>query len=137
MSLLLIQQTLSRFVRLIHLSLVKLLFYFFLLVMAYFIHNLKCQILSENFLQCLSKYHLFLHEQWSCLYPLVLHNHIKINTLQFYLDLVLINLNKQVYSLIFGFFSFLLLINLLWKTSEHDGLFLMLFNLLSFLLLQI
>ena len=37
---------------------------------------------------------------------LVLHNHTKIHKLQSYLDLILINLNKQAYSLIFEFSHF-------------------------------
>ena len=48
---------------------------------------------------------------------LVLHNHTKIHTLQFYSDLNLITLNKQAYLLVFEFFfSFLILINFLGKT---------------------
>ena len=100
------------------------------------IQNLKCQILFQHLLQYLCKYHLFLHEQQGCLYPhnkvlhfqhiLVLHNQFKINTLQFYLDLILINLNKQAYSLMFEFFSFLLQIHFLRKNLWCDNLVLIL-----------
>ena len=79
----------------------------------------------NTFCQCLCKYHLFLHKQWSYLYRynkfllflniLVLHNHTEIHTLQFYSDLILRNLNKQAYSLIFEFFSFVLKLKfLMW-----------------------
>ena len=61
----------------------------------------------------------------------------KIHTLQFYLDLILINLNKQAYSLIFQFISFLLLTTFLWKTLKYNNLVLVLNNFFSFLLLQI
>ena len=58
--------------------------------------------------QCLCKYHLFSLEQRSCLYPYkkvlhfhyisILFNYAGIHTSQFYIDLVLIILNKQAYS---------------------------------------
>ena len=96
MFLLLIQQILSWFVHLIHLSLIQLLFHFSFRQWC-LIQNLKCQIFIQHLLQCLCKYHLFLHKQWSCLYSYnkVLHfRHIlvyinipKIHTLQFYSDL--------------------------------------------------
>ena len=55
--------------------------------------NLKCQILFQNLLQFLFKYHLFLHEQWNCLY---LYNKV----LHFYHILVL-----HIYTNFFFFFS--------------------------------
>ena len=84
---------------------------------------LRCQILLQKFLQYLCKYHLFSHEQWSCLYQyhkllhflhtLIWYNQSKIHILQFYLDFILMNLNKKTCSLIFEFFSFQLLIDFL------------------------
>ena len=77
--------------------------------------NLKCQTLFQYHLQCLCKYCLFLHEQWNCLNPynnffhfyhiLVLHNHTKTHTFQFYSDLILMNINKQAYSLAVSYYQ--------------------------------
>ena len=91
------------------------LFYFFLQAMVCLIQNLKCQILFQHSLQYL--YPLsYLYPYYKVLHfhhILVLHNHTKIYKLQFYLDLILTNLNKQAYSLIFEFFLFLLPIHFL------------------------
>ena len=124
--LLLTQKIISWFIFPIHLELIQLHFYFFLQAMVCLIQNLKCQILFKHLLQYLYKYILFLHKQWSCIHPytkflhfhhiFVLHSHTKVHTLQFLLRSILINLNKQAYSKTFEFFSYLLLINFLWKT---------------------
>ena len=63
---------------------------------------------ESNLVLTSSAISLVLHEQCSCLYAhnkvfhfhhiLVLNNHTKIDTLQFYSDLIFINLNKKVHS---------------------------------------
>ena len=95
------QQTLSLFSHLIHLSLIQLLFYF---LMFCIIHNYQYQILLQDLLQSLSKCLLFLCILWGCLYLyimislflhiLVLRNPTKTHTEQFYLFLVFIDLNR-------------------------------------------
>ena len=67
--LLLIGKIILWFSHLIHLSLVQLLFHFFLWAMVCLFRNLKCQILLQHLLQYINKYLLSLHEQWSYLYP--------------------------------------------------------------------
>ena len=53
---------------------------------------------------------------------LVLRNHTKPHTLLFYWFLILIGLSRQVYWLVFVFFSFLLLINYLKNVLLYDSL---------------
>ena len=63
--------------------------------------------------------------------------YIIIPKLQFYLDLTLVNLNKQAYSLILESFLFLFIINFMWKILFYDNLFLILNTFFSFLLFQV
>ena len=96
--LLIIQKIISWFVHLILISFIHLLFLFFPLGNR-----------LSNF-------------KWKVSNILILQNHTKIETLQLYLDLILINLNEQAYSLIFEIFSFLWLMNFLWKPLQYDNL---------------
>ena len=114
---LLIQEIISWFVRIIHLSLVQLFIQFFFLVMACLIlcgaktfFKIFCSIFAniicfykdnERVYIRITKFYIFTMFWFYIIIP--------------YLDIILINLNKQSYSLIFEFFSFLLLINFLWK----------------------
>ena len=140
MFLLLIQQFFSWLVHQIHLSLIQSLFLFFPRGNCLF-HSLKCQIVFNIFCNIFVNIICFyMNNEAVCndkalhfYHILVLHNCIKIHTLQFYVDLILKILNKQAYSLIYEFFSVLLLINFLWKIFVCDNLVLILnyFLLLS------
>ena len=91
--------------------------------------NFKYQILFQHLLHGLTKYILFLFQLWSYLYPcsiilfflqFILCYHTKIDTLIFCWYLILIDLDKSVFLLIY-FFSFLLLLDFLKIVLLYDS----------------
>ena len=116
-----IWRPLSLFPHLLHLSLIQLLFSFFLQVMVYLVLDLKYQIAFQHILQFLRKCLWFLCRLKSFMYScriiwlflliLVSHIHTEIQAFLFYCIPVLIHLITQVYLWISVFSSFLLLIN--------------------------
>ena len=115
-----------------HFSLIQWYFLFFLKVIVFLIYNLKYQVFFELLLWYLCKYLLFLCRFLGYLYPLntILHflhilglrNYIKIHTLPFWWFLILIDLNRLVYSWVSIFFSSLLLKNYLGNLLLYDSL---------------
>ena len=128
MFLLSMQQTLSMLFHLIRLSLIQLLFYFFLLVVVCPIHNSKYQILFQHLFKYLPKWNLFFSKFLSpgnkillFLRILVSRNYTKTYTLQCYFFLILKDLNRLVLSLIFVFYSFLWLIHFLKESLVYES----------------
>ena len=92
-------------------------FFLFFLPVNGLIGNLKYQILFQHLLQYLRRYLLFLIELWSCMYSCciilfflhmsVLRNHTKTHALLFCWYVILLDLNKLVYSwtLFFHFYE--------------------------------
>ena len=116
----------SSFSHLIYFSLIQLLLYFLLLVMACLTNNLKCQIFFQHLLQYLCKCLLFFCRLQSCLCPftfisLFLHTLVSRN----FGFVVISNINRSQYTGLFmsiRVFLFLLLIHFLKNNLLHHSL---------------